>query len=485
MTVYPNPIITVLPPNSEESGPTLSSPNATYPAIPTGIALLSPLMLSDSDSSCGILALDASAPNFFSQGSDLLWSCQSDQTQDVNAVTWRFEKFTANEQVNMADFISQPPFLRGSEYGDGKWGAYQVSSAEGIQIWEDRTQLIKIIGDDIVIEYSGKPAWRDGTQNQPLWHIPFAFYNNTDSDSTTLLPRHISTVTAAASSPASTSVTTSDYTYKFGVLVNKTVIVKQSTIEANIASGSGTILTGNGTILIPGEIVWKCVWEKTLLEVELFVNDPSEGYSRESLRGSINKPDSDKPHVSHNGSSPTGPLPVSQPMGTGDASTTFLDSQQTPDTGPSGNLSTTYKRNSHRKRTSIISGRGQLDPYPHRISIQESRPTTKRIRQLLGMDLTDPDPDGHADLGAVKCTQFIATADGGITPFMDKVSGEGYVVLKEQGGPGTRRRNMHRHRRGTPGMVERAAYSDGYGGPVTARKELSERDTDCFCRWNS
>lgn len=485
MTVYPNPTMTTLPPNSEESGPPLSSPNATYPVIPTGMALINPLMLSDSDSSCSILAQDPSAPNFFSQGSDLLWSCQSDQTQGINAVTWRFEKFPADQQINMANFISQPPFLRGAEYGDGKWGAYQVSSVEGIQLWEDSAQLVKVVGNDVVVEYSGKPTWRDGTQNQPLWHIPFAFYNTTGPDSPTLLPRHISTVTTRIATPTNTAVT-SDYTsYKFGVLVDKTVIVKQSTIEANIASESGTIRTGNGTILIPGEIVWKCIWEKTLLEVELFVDDLSEGYSREGLRGSVNKP-GDEAHPSHGESSPTGSLPVPQPMGTGDASAAFLGAQQTPDTGPSGNLSMTYRRNSHRKRTSIIGGRGLMGPYPRRISIQESRPTTKRIRQVLGMDLTDPDPDGHADLGAVKCTQFIATPDGGLTPFMDKVSGEGYVVLKEQGGPGARRRRgMHRHKRGTPGLMERAAYLDGHGGPVAARKELNERDSDCFCRWSS
>lgn len=451
--------------------------------IPTGLALLNPLLLSDSDSSCGILAQDASAPNFFGQGSDLLWSCQFDQTQDVNAVTWRFEKFSVDQQVNMADFISQPPFLRGAEYGDGKWGAYQVSSAEGIQMWEDNTQLVKVIGNDIVVEYSGKSTWRDGTQNQPLWRIPFAFYNTTVS-STTLLPRHITTATTTAS-PARATTTTSDYTsYKFGVLVDKIVIVKQSTIEANIASQSGTILTGNGTALIPGEIVWKCIWEKTLLEVELFVNDPSEGFSRESLRGSTNKSEADEQsHVSQGASSPTGSLPVPHPMGTGDASSAFLSAQQTPGTSPSGNLSMTYKRNLHRKRTSVVGG-GRVGPYPRRISIQESRPTTKRIRQVLGMDLTDPDPDGYADLGTVKCTQFIATADGGLTPFMDKVSGEGFVVLKEQSGPGMRKRGTHK--RGTPGLVERTVYSDGYGGTVAARKEeLRERDSNCFCRWSS
>lgn len=491
MTVYPNPTMTTLPPNSEESGPPLSSPNATYPAIPTGLARLDPLLLSDSSSSCGILAQDASAPSFFHQGSDLLWSCQFDQTQDVDAVTWHFEKFPIDQQVNMADFISMPPFLRGAEYGEGKWGAYLVSSVEGIQIWEDKIPLVGVIDENTVVEYSGKSTWRDGAQNQPLWHIPFAFYNNTGT-SPTLSPRHITTITAAAATSTSTSISTvnSDYTsYKFGILVDKTVIIKQSTIEANIASESGTIHTGNGTVLIPGEIVWKCIWEKTLLEVELFVDDLSEGFAREGQRGSTSKADNEseanKPSLHDGGSSPTGSLPA-LPIGTGDAISTY-QSQQTPDTGLSGNLSMTYKRGSHRKRTPSSSGHGVVGPYPRRISIQESRPTTRRIRQVLGMDLTDPDPDGHADLGAVKCTQFIATADGGLTSFMDKASGEGYVVLKEQSGPGMKRRRRGRRGRKMDGLglKERTAYSDE--NEETARKGevLVERDNDCFCRWSS
>lgn len=466
MTVYPTSPLPGLPPNSEESGPPLSSPNATYPAIPTGLALVSPLMLSDSASSCGVLAQDASAPSFFRQGADLLWSCQFDQTQVIDAVSWRFDKFPANQPVNMEDFVSMPPFLRGAEYGDGKWGAYLVSSVEGIQQWEDKTSLVKTIGD-LVVEYSGKPMWRDGAQNQPLWNIPFGFYNNTvspssssSSSSSSLFPRHAATVLA------------SNYTsYKFGVLVNKTVVLKRSTIDANTASKSGTILTGNGTVLVSGEIVWKCIWEKTLLEVELFVNDPSEGFSREGERAAVDN-ETSRPHSSHGSASPTGSPPL---HGTGGPTSVFFDTHlhaQPTGSAAAGNLSDTYKRSSYRRRTpAIINTGGPVGPYPRRISIQESRPTSKRIRQVLGMDLTDPDPDGHANLGAVRCTQFVATADGGLSPFLDKVSGEGYVVLMEQSGPGARKR------RSTDGLEERGGNAVG--------ETLEERDSDCFCRWSS
>lgn len=457
VTVYPSPTLTNLPPNSEESGPPLSSPNATYPAIPTGLALVSPLMLSDSASSCGLRAQDASAPSFFQQGADLLWSCQFDQTQIVDAVSWRFDKFPVDQPVNMEDFVSMPPFLRGAEYGDGKWGAYLVSSIEGIQMWEDNIPLVRAVGG-LMVEYSGKPTWRDGTQNQPLWNIPFGFYNNTIStsplSSSSLFPRHTTTFVGNYTS------------YKFGVLVNKTVIVKRSTIDANTASKSGTVLTGNGTVLVSGEIVWKCIWEKTLLEVELFVNDPSEGFSREGERAAVDN-ETTRPHSSQGSASPTGsPL-----HGTGSPTNVFFDNHlQAQPTGSAGNLSATYRRSSYRRRTpATIDTGGPVGPYPRRISVQESRPTSKRIRQVLGMDLTDPDPDGHADLGAVRCTQFVATADGGLSPFLDKVSGEGYVVLKEQSGPGARKRS-------TDGLEER-------GGAV--RETLEERDSDCFCRWSS
>lgn len=475
MGYYPTSSTGLPPPNSEESGPPLSSPNATFPQIPTGTALVSPLTLSDYSSSCGISAPDASAPNYFNQGAELLWSCQFDQTQSINALTWRFDKFPADQPINMADFISMPPFLRGAEYGDGTWGAYLVSSIEGIRTWEDHVSLTKVVGDNVV-EFSGKPVWRDGAQNQPLWRMPFAFYNHT----------------APATPPPSTdwynplfarhaNIPFNNYSYKFGALVNKTVIVKLSTIDANTASG--TVLTGNGTALVQGEIVWKCIWEKTLLEVELFVDDLSEGFARQGERASVeNKTAQSQSSVSSTGS---------PPRGTGDASDAFFRAQPTTDTGSAGNLSATYKRNSQRRRAPApVAGTntgGLPGMYPRRISIQESRPTTKRIRQVLGMDLTDPDPDGHANLGEVRCTQFVVGENGALSPLVDKASGEGSVVLKEQDGSNTRKRS-------TDGLElnEKLTYADGdetlaARGGGEAGEILKERDPapNCFCHWNS
>lgn len=134
---------------------------------------------------------------------------------------------------------------------------------------------------------------------------------------------------------------------------------------------------------------------------------------------------------------------------------------------PGGNLSATYKHRRHAPNHSNPAVGGPVGSYPLRIAIQESRPTNKRIRQLLGIDLTDPDPYGQADLGAVRCMQFTVTAGGGLTPFLDRASGEGYVVLKEQGS--------------VPVMKERSAYADRDGEGLLQTRA----DSGCFCRWSS
>lgn len=486
---YPNSTTGLPPPNSEESGPPLSSPNATFPSIPTGLALVAPLVLSDYSSLCGVTALDASAPSFFSgQGAELLWSCQFDQSRAIDALTWNFEKFPADGPVNMEDFLSIPSFLRGAEYGDGTWGAYMVSSMEGIRRWENGAPLTYVI-DGKMVEYSSKGTWRDGAQSQPLWRMPFAFYNHTMSTPPQSAP--IPLESSSWSNPPSArhaNIPFNNYTYKFGALVNKTVIIKRTTITANTDSQSGTILTGNGTALVPGEIVWRCIWEKTLLEVELFVDDPSEGFARQGERASVeNKTDLPRGSASSTGS----PLP----RGTGDASSAFFRAQPTMGTGSAGNLSATYKRNLQRRRPPAVAATGDdsktdgpTHPYPHRMSIRESRPTAKRIRQILGMDLTDPDPDGHANLGQVKCTQYVVTGFGELSPFMDNASGEGYVVLKEQSGSNPSKRSTD-----GPQLRERLAYADRDETEILealgegAGKILKERGPapSCFCQWNS
>lgn len=403
----------------------------------------------------------------------------------------------------MENWVSQPDFLWGAEYGNGNWGGYLVSSLEGIRIWEDKLDLVKVNRDGKLVEYAVKPPWRDGTQNQPFWKIPFALYNDTDNHDDKLSPRNYNNHST-------------DSSYNFGVFFNKTVIIKDSTIEANLASGSGYIATGNGSILHPGEIVWKCIWEKTLLEVEVLVDIASQAVTQDkemvsagNEQGAGNDDDNNGPqrpnrthgydnmHHDGGGPHPTGPpLPPPTPGDLGDDDDGDDDgdffrlhpSRPTPSVSPQGNLSLTYKHRprTHHRRTATSTTGGPVGAYPLRVSVKESRPSSNRIRQLLGMDLTDPDPLGLADLGKIKCTQFIVTGDGGLTPFVDPVTGEGFVVLKEQGKAGSGSGSGRMMER----MRERDAYSDleegesgrkaGSGGGA-----LEERNPGCFCQWSS
>lgn len=458
-----------VPPSSEETGPPVSDPNNTFPNITTGMAVLTPLILVDISSDCLIKPQDPFSPGFFNIGSDLLWSCQNSPDKPL---VWKFDPFPQPPGANMDNFPSHPDFLRGDGYGEGDWGGYMLSSLEG---------MIKFDGDwDMVVkdgsgqeEHSNEPGWRDGTQNPLFWHVPLAYYNNTSTLSNNKLLK-------LRSNNNSTPVG-KFASYKFGVLYNKTVVLKQSAIDQTLAvlrNTGGLPKFANGTALGEGEIVWKCVWEKTLLDVEISINQPSlaqppavftgdrgppghgdgddglgdgpgggqgsDGYSQD--RSGTSSGPSPGPSPGDPQGPPGGPPPRNS-FNTDDGGQFRPPATTLAIPTPTG-LNTSIDGTDGAYESSDIPVAGVIKrgestlPYPLRITIEETRPSPNRLRYILGMDLTDADPDGRSRLGDIKCTRMVVTPRGGLRELID-ANGGGFVVLREQPPP--------RKRDSTPG----------------------------------
>ncbi|RPB01968.1 hypothetical protein L873DRAFT_1674913, partial [Choiromyces venosus 120613-1] len=448
---------TEMPPSSEETGPPVSDPNNTFPDIKTGMAVLTPLILSEISSGCAVTPQDQSSPNFFNLGADLLWSCQNSPDKPL---VWRFDPFPPKPSgVDMGTFPSHPDFLKGAEYGDGSWGGYMLSSLEGIIKFDDDGDMIIKDGNGQV-EYSDGPGWRDGAQNPLFWHIPLAYYNTTV---TPIINKRLR-IRANNSSPVGKFAN-----YKFGILYNKTVVLKQSAIDQTLAvlkNPEGTLKFADGTALGEGEIVWKCVWEKTLLDVEISINQPSLACLPKGFEGGSGPPGhgddncgwgdgrgdsggfyddrgalpTESPSGDPSGP-PGGPPQSSFSAGNGDQfdpSVTALAIPTPTSLNSTAGSTDGYKFSDIPIAAKVKRG-GPTLPYPLKITIEETRPTSKRLRRVMGMDLTDADPYGYDKLGEVKCTQMVVTRLGGLREFTD-ANGEGLVILKEQA-PSRRKRD--------------------------------------------
>jgi len=337
-----------------------------------------------------------------------------------------------------------------------------LSSLEGIIKFDDDWDLVVKDGAGQE-EYSNKPGWMDGTQNPLFWHIPLAYYNYSTPTGKPLNPR------SNDSAPVGEFAT-----YGFGILYNKTVVLKQSTIDQTLAvlkNTGGPPKFANGTALGEGEIVWKCVWEKTLLDVEISLNQPSLAQRPAGFGGDRGPPGhgdgddglGDGPGDGRGGGGfsdgrggATSGLPRGDPRGPpggpppqnsfnpGDG-----DQFKPPTTAltiptPTGFNTSVDGTNDDDSSDIPIAGkikRGEpASPYPLKITIEEIRPTSKHLRWVLGMDLTDADPSGYSKPGDVKCTRMVVTPSGGLREYMD-ASGGGLVILKEQQVPPRRKRD--------------------------------------------
>ncbi|CUS13571.1 unnamed protein product [Tuber aestivum] len=436
-----------MPPSSEETGPPISDPDNTFPDIKTGMAVLRPLMLSEISSNCPLQLQDRSSPMFFELGSTLLWSCQNSLDKPL---VWRFDHFPPESSgVKMSSFPSHPEFLMGAEYGEGSWGGYMLSSLEGIIRFDDDWDVV-VKDDNGQEEHSAEPGWRDGAQNPLFWHVPLAYYNSSTNNKRLNLRSNNSTPVGKFAN------------YRFGILYDKTVVLKQNSIDQTLSllkNTRGPPKFANGTALGEGDIVWKCVWEKTLLDVEISINQPSlarhptgfggdsgppshrggdaslgdgqgggrgdgrgdsrgsrDGFSDErgkTLSGSPPPPGGPPPQNSFNVGNggqiepPVTALAIPTPTGLNDSAGTdgAYEFSDIPTTGKIKRGETTL-------------------PYPLKITIEETRPSPKRLRRVMGMDLTDADPRGSGKPGDVKCTQMVVTRLGGLKQFMD-ANGEG------------------------------------------------------------
>jgi len=439
-----------MPPSSEETGPPISDSDNSFPDITTGMAVLKPLILSEASSDCLVRPLDPYSPGVFNLGSNLLWSCQNSPDKPL---VWRFDPFPPTP-FNMDTFPSYPDFLRGAEYGDGSWGGYMLSSSEGIRKFDDNWDMVVKDGAGQE-EYSNKPGWMDGAQNPLFFHIPLAYYNSSTPNNKPLKLR------SNDSTPVGKFAN-----YKFGILYNKTVVLKQNAIDQTLAvlkSAGGPPKFANGTALGESEIVWKCVWEKTLLDVEISINQHSLAQPPPGSGGDHGPPGhgdgddglGDGPGDGRGGGgfsdgrggatsgspsgNPRGPPGGHPPRNSFNPSNG--DQFKPPVTAPPiptpTGLNTSVDGADDGDGSSDIPIAGKIkrgespSPYPLKITIEETRPTSKRLKRVLGMDLTDADPNGSGRLGDVKCTRMVVTPSGGLREFMD-ASGGGLVILKEQ-----------------------------------------------------
>ncbi|KAG0638546.1 hypothetical protein HOY80DRAFT_887771 [Tuber brumale] len=441
-----------MPPSSEETGPPISDPYNIFPDIETGMAVLKPLVLSEISSDCALERQDRSSPGYFDMGSGLLWSCQNSPDKPL---VWKFDHFPPNpSRINMSTFPSHPEFLMGAEYDEGSWGGYMLSSLEGMIKFGDGWDMV-VKDDNSQEEYSAKPGWRDGAQNPLFWHIPLAYYNTSTTINKPLKLR------SNNSTPVGKFAN-----YKFGILYNKTVVLKQNTIDQTLAvhkSTGGPPKFANGTALGESEIVWKCVWEKTLLDVEISINQPSLARRPTGSGGDRGPPsnrDGDGGLGYGRGSgggfsddrggplsgSPSGvpPGPPGGPSPQNSFNTGNSGQFEPPATAlaiptPTGLNDSVDSTDGAYKFSDIpIAGkikRGESpSPYPLKITIQETRPSPKRLRRVIGMDLTDADPRGDGKPGDVKCTRMVVTRFGGLKEVIDP-NGEGLVILRERGPP--------------------------------------------------
>ncbi|PWW79705.1 hypothetical protein C7212DRAFT_288949 [Tuber magnatum] len=444
-----------MPPSSEETGPPISDPDNAFPDIKTGMAVLTPLILSEVSSDCPIEPQDRSSPVFFELGSTLLWSCENSPDKPL---VWRFDHFPPeSSRVKMNTFPSHPEFLLGAEYGAGSWGGYMLSSLEGLMKFDDDWNIVK--DDNSQEEYSAEPGWRDGAQNPLFWHVPLAYYNSSIAINKRLKLR------SNNSAPVGKFAN-----YRFGILYDKTVVLKQNSIDQTLAvlkNTRGPPKFANGTALGEGEIVWKCVWEKTLLDVEISINQPSLARHPTGFGGGRGPPDhrdgdgglgdgrgssdgfSDERGGALHGSpsgDPPGPPGGPPPQnsfnpgngGQFDPPVTALAIPTPTELNNSVDSTDGAYKFSDIPIAGKIKREGPTLPYPLKITVEETRPTSKRLRRVMGMDLTDADPRGLGKLGDVKCTQMVVTRLGGLREFVG-ANGEGLVILKEQGSPRRKR----------------------------------------------
>lgn len=206
-------------------------------------------------------------------------------------------------------------------------------------------------------------------------------------------------------------------------------------IETFNSAGANPQRYGNGTELVAGDKVWMCTWDKTLLEVELMVNE----YSMAALQKNptehvVGSNDDDEDNVPNSGGSLTTTITVndiSSPLTAKSSASSSSPSDRPPRPPgapspkphhgrppPPPPASAGFEEFEFIERLVKRGGNGsKYHQYSRKVIIKEYRPNKNRLRSVLGIDRTDVDPEGRATLGAVHCRKMIVQTDSGLREY--------------------------------------------------------------------
>lgn len=440
-----------LRPAPEETQPPLSDPYNEYPDIPTGQTIVSPIALKTFSSSCKIIPKDPATPNYFKEGADSLWSCNIPEKKPM---MWDIDDWPAalaHTQTELSKLHSVPDTLTCEEWQDGKWGGYLMSSEEGEWSREQRNTVFETVTGERV-RYAPSRGFCEGMQGPAFYRQPLAYH----SVATTLPKRATTNATAAENSMS----------YTFGILYNKTVVLRETTmIQTHNTRGRSEAKAGNGLEFAIEEKVWMCVWEKTLLEVTVMVHQPSQAHELRTAAidhgaGEDEDTSDDESEIAALTTILVGPsnAPSSSPSPTGPS-----PPPGPPPGPPPSEVDDGQPRLAKRGVKRGVNGPRHLS---RKVYIKESRPSRQRLQRVLGFDLTDPDPKGLTNPGAVRCRKMIVQEDGGLLEF----NGEGDEMVETT-------------------LVEKI---DDYlsGHDTDADEDQIEAgdfppDTGCICTWES
>ncbi|KAF8541654.1 hypothetical protein BDD12DRAFT_489801 [Trichophaea hybrida] len=393
------------PPSPEQTVAPKSDPNNLYPNIPVGQNLVSPIELKTFSSGCKIVRTDKTSPAYFKSGSTGLWTCNI----PASTLLWDIDVYPADlVGSELSKLKSVPDTLTCAHWESSTWGGYIISSEEGEYNKEKKNTVYQTPTGERVL-YSAMHGFREGMQGPAFFRQPLGFRNVTWEYSEGIEKR------ANHNGPLTT------LSYTFGILYDKTVILKETTmIQTFNTNGDNDLRNGNGMEFTQNEKVWMCVWEKTLLEVELMVNESSISQLRKATAaahgggsGDPYETDLDDEDNSNFLTTIIVGLPTSHPKSKHHSSTasSTIDYSAKP-TFPSNSKLSGDARLIKRGQT-----KGRFRHLSRKVYMKESRPTEDRLRGVLGIDRTDDDLEGRARPGAVRCRKMLVQDDGGLVEY--------------------------------------------------------------------
>ncbi|KAI5815809.1 hypothetical protein BZA77DRAFT_247920 [Pyronema omphalodes] len=521
-------------PTPEQTAAPRSDPDGKYPDIPVGEALINPIELKTLDTACALTRNSIGSPDYFEQGSAGLWSCSLPEGKPM---LWDVDEWPASlAHAELSKIHSVPDTLTCAEWENGLWGSYLLSSEEG-EYARDKRNLVFETPAGERVWYAPDHGWREGMVNPSFYRQPLAFRNVTW--------RYDPTTNTHSKRDSNGTNPLTTLSYNFGILYNKTVILRETTmIETHNTGATNSNKNGNGSELLPKEKVWMCIWEKTLLEVELMINEPSISALKKATAQSFN-PGNDTDSEDEDGDGilttiivglpSTTPTPSSTASPTADlgAPAPMPSPPKPTDGNLHGNLSQIGKHFQFGLPVGGGGGRGgsptpsnpktnlqkRATPkgprhFSKKIYMKESRPTPDRLRRVLGIDRTDLDPDGKTVPGNITCRKMIVLDDGGLAEFKPEGEEVVDVILSEEfSDPALaailRRSNDQvmrgRRRRSAVGGEwegltddEKAALTDREKYEIRrrdaeskVRRDLEDKmqgfpaDTGCSCTWES